>query len=91
MDDIEKRNAEFEQNYQPLKDIKNAKDVPELADALADYLLDMYGDEIESEQLDVDVAWLVAERGMSNEDAALFTRLVYDAIGLDRIQFTREN
>jgi hypothetical protein len=69
---IQQRNEELLQGYQPVEDIKNAKDVPELADALAGYLLDMYGDEIEREQLDVDIAWLVAERSLSGEDAALF-------------------
>jgi hypothetical protein len=82
-------NAEFEASHTLIKAIEDARDIPELAAALAAYLLDMWGDDLDDEQTAVDISALIAERGLGGEDAALFSRLVYEEIGLDRIRLTR--
>jgi hypothetical protein len=82
MEDIEKRDAELQAHHPLLKAIDNATDIFELGNALADYLLDMYGDNsdgdgIKDEQLDFEILCLINERKMSNEDARLFAGRVY--------------
>jgi len=80
-DQIEKANEKFLAIYGAA--YRNAKTVAEVAEAVAEEFTGMMGDTSEEgydEQLDVDIRITIAERGMKAEDAATFTRLVYEAV-----------